>query len=113
MEKNLFFKMSKNKMRTFFKASPGKTFFRNDAEAVLPDSTIWVNFEGSCNGRCWYQYFMAIWYIFPVLVYLFCGHLVYFSRFGVFYGHLVFFPVFGMLYKEKSGNLVQKCKSLT
>jgi hypothetical protein len=48
---------------------------------------IWVNFEGSCNGRCWYilwsfglfcgnfVYFVALWYIlwsfgiyFPVLV---------------------------------------------
>jgi hypothetical protein len=41
---------------------------------------IWVNFGGSCNGRCWYilwtfglfcshlVYFMVIWYIFPVLL---------------------------------------------
>jgi hypothetical protein len=54
----------------------------------LPDGTyifrpkirIWVNFGGSCNGRCWYSlwtlrllyghlvYFVVIWYIFPVLV---------------------------------------------
>jgi hypothetical protein len=41
---------------------------------------IWVNFGGTCNGRCWYilrpfglfyghlVYFMVIWCIFPVLV---------------------------------------------
>jgi hypothetical protein len=54
-----------------------------------PKITIWVNFGGSCNGRCWnilgpfgmfyvrpfslfcghLVYFMVIWYIFPVLVF--------------------------------------------
>jgi hypothetical protein len=50
---------------------------------------IWVNFLGSCNGRCWY----VLW------------------TFDVFYGHLVYFvviwyilPRFGMLNREKSGN---------
>jgi hypothetical protein len=65
----------------------------------------WVNFGGSCDGRCWYMYFMAIWYIL--------------WSFRIFYGRLVFqmaiwytyfmviwyiFPVFGKLYQEKSGN---------
>jgi hypothetical protein len=43
-----------------------------------PKIPIWVNFAGSCNGKCWYifYYFTAIWYIllsfgifFPILVY--------------------------------------------
>jgi hypothetical protein len=47
---------------------------------------IWVNFGGSCIGRCWYilwpfGIFTAIWYIL--------------WPFGIFYGHLVYiyFPV--------------------
>jgi hypothetical protein len=50
---------------------------------------------GSCNGRCWYFY----------------GHLVYFAAkwhilwpIGTFCGHLVYFSRFGMLTREKSGN---------
>jgi hypothetical protein len=38
----------------------------------------------------WYTYFTAIWYILMPFG-MFCGNLVYFSRFG-------------MLYQEKSGN---------
>jgi hypothetical protein len=38
---------------------------------------IWVNFGGSCNGRCWYTYFMTIGsYLRPFGI--FCRHLVYF-----------------------------------
>jgi hypothetical protein len=49
---------------------------------------IWVNFGGSCNGRCWYI-LMAIWSIL--------------GPFGIFCGHLVYFPV---LYKENLATLV-------
>jgi hypothetical protein len=42
---------------------------------------------------------------------LFYDHVVYFTAiehilwpFGIFCGHLVFFPRFGILYQEKSGN---------
>jgi hypothetical protein len=50
---------------------------------------IWVDFGGSCNGRCWYILHIAIWsYVRPFCT--FCAHLVYifmviwyiFSRFG-------------------------------
>jgi hypothetical protein len=55
-----------------------------------PKIPIWVNFGGSCNGRCWY----ILW---PFgLSY---GHLVY-----LFNGYLVYFPRFAMLSQEKSGN---------
>jgi hypothetical protein len=54
-----------------------------------PKIPIWVNFGGSCNGRCWY-----------IL-----------RPFGLIYGHLVYFtvvwyifPRFGIFYLEKSGN---------
>jgi hypothetical protein len=45
-----------------------------------PEIPIWVNFGGSCNGRCWYIlwpfcqfyihliYFMAIWYIYSIAI---------------------------------------------
>jgi hypothetical protein len=36
--------------------------------------------KGSCNGRRWYTYFMAIWSIF--------------RPFGICYGHLVYVPSF-------------------
>jgi hypothetical protein len=49
----------------------------------------WVNFGGSCNGKCWY----ILW---PVG--LFYGHMDYFRAiwfillpFGLFYCHLVYF----------------------
>jgi hypothetical protein len=54
---------------------------------------IWVNFGGSCDGRCWsiiwqlgllFGYFVAVWYIL-----------------WLFY---IFSPRFGMLHQEKSGN---------
>jgi hypothetical protein len=53
---------------------------------VIP---IWVNFGGSFNKRCWsillsFDIFTAFCYMY------FCGHWVYFYRFG-------------MLYQEKSG----------
>jgi hypothetical protein len=47
-----------------------------------PKITIWENFGGYYNGRCWYM----LW---PI---------------DLFYGRLVFFPCFGMLYEDKSGN---------
>jgi hypothetical protein len=60
-----------------------------------PKIPIWVNFGGSCNGRCWYilwpfgmfygilLYFTAIWYtLWPFGI--FYGHWVYFHRFGMF-----------------------------
>jgi hypothetical protein len=60
-----------------------------------PKIQIWVNFEGSWNGRCWYL--RAILSILRTN--------------DIFYGHLVHFVViwyiftrFGMLYREKSGN---------
>jgi hypothetical protein len=56
---------------------------------LKPKIPIWVNFGGSCNGRCWY-----ILRQFG----LFCGHLV---RFMVIW---YVFSRFGMLYREKSGN---------
>jgi hypothetical protein len=52
-----------------------------------PKIAIWINFWGSCNGKCWYIlwpfglfygpliYFMTTWYT------LFRGNLVYFSPF--------------------------------
>jgi hypothetical protein len=58
-----------------------------------PKNTIWVNFAGSCNGRCCY-----ILCPFGLHIY---GRLV---DFGIFYGYLVYFPHFGMLYQNKSGN---------
>jgi hypothetical protein len=63
-----------------------------------PKKTIWVNFGGSCNGRCWYYiyvhlvYFMAIWYIL--------------WPFGIFYGYLVFFPVLVCCTKINQATLV-------
>jgi hypothetical protein len=51
-----------------------------------PSIVIWVNFGGSCNGRCGvfyghFVYFAAIWYIFRPCG-IFHGNLVYFSPFG-------------------------------
>jgi hypothetical protein len=63
---------------------------------LRPKIAIWVNFGGSCNGRCWYILW-TFWYIL--------------RTFDIFYGHLVnfvviwyIFPHFGILYQEKSGN---------
>jgi hypothetical protein len=59
-----------------------------------PKIQIWVHFGGYCNGRC-----------------LFYGHLVHFTvfwyilwTFGIFCGNLLYFSRFGILYQEKSGN---------
>jgi hypothetical protein len=61
-----------------------------------PKMPIWVNFGGSCDGRCWY----VLW---PFG--LFYSHLACLTGFfGIFYGNLVYFPRFGKLYQEKSGN---------
>jgi hypothetical protein len=50
-----------------------------------PKIQIWVNFGGSCNGKCWYMYFMAIWSILGHLVYIFCGHFgIFYWLFGIF-----------------------------
>jgi hypothetical protein len=73
-----------------------------------PRMPIWVNFGGSCIGRCWYLlwpfgpfrgcwvYFTAIWYILRQDG-IFYGNLVYFTaiwyicrQFGIFYGTLVY-----------------------
>jgi hypothetical protein len=40
-----------------------------------PKIPIWVIFVEPWNGKCWYRYFMTIWYIL--------------RPFGIFYGHLV------------------------
>jgi hypothetical protein len=60
---------------------------------------VWVNFGGSCNGRCWYillPFGLFYVYIFGIC----CGHLVYFKviwyilqLFGICYGNLVYFTV--------------------
>jgi hypothetical protein len=72
------------------------------AHIFKPKIPVWVNFGGSCNGRCWYilrpfgpisghfVYCVAIWYILWL--------------FGIFYGYLVYFSHFGVLYQDKSGN---------
>jgi hypothetical protein len=53
-----------------------------------PKIQIWVNFGGSCNGRCWY----ILWTLGP-----FYGLLLYFMdiwyssrKFGIFFPALVF-----------------------
>jgi hypothetical protein len=46
-----------------------------------PKIPIWLNLGGSCNWRCWYRYFMAIWNIL--------------RTFGIFYDHLVHLCSFG------------------
>jgi hypothetical protein len=70
----------------------------------LPDGTsseqkfpIWVNFGGSCNGRCRNMFYLDIWSILRL--------------FDIFYVKLIYFvviwyifPLFGMSYQEKSGN---------
>jgi hypothetical protein len=74
-------------------------FHFRQSEPGLPDGLftkpkipIWFNFGGSRNRKSY-------------------DHLVYFTAignilrpFGLFCGHLVYFPRFGMLYHEKSGN---------
>jgi hypothetical protein len=72
--------------------------------AGLPDGLfsnqkiqIWVNFGGSCTGRCWYN-FMDTWSILRSFV-IFYGHSVY-----IVSGNLVYFSRFGILFQEKSGN---------
>jgi hypothetical protein len=67
-----------------------------------PNIPIWVNIEGSCNGRCWF----ILWYLvyFTALLCIFCGNLVYFVVIWYIFR-------FGMLYQEKSGiphNLTSK-----
>jgi hypothetical protein len=62
-----------------------------------PNIQIWVNFGGTCNGRCWYiLWAFGLRILRPIG--LLCGHLVYFMALGYI------FPGFGMLYQEKSGN---------
>jgi hypothetical protein len=52
-----------------------------------PKIPIWVNFGGSCDGRCWY----ILW---PFG--LFDGHLaIFYGLFGMFYGNLVYFHRLG------------------
>jgi hypothetical protein len=47
-----------------------------------PKIPTWVNFGGSCNGRCWY----SLWQLGP-----FYGHLVYLWQFGIFFPVWVYF----------------------
>jgi hypothetical protein len=58
---------------------------------------IWVNFGGSCNGRCW-----NILRTFG----LFYGHFIYCSDIWYLYfvAKCYIFPRLGILYQEKSGN---------
>jgi hypothetical protein len=51
---------------------------------------LWVNFGGSCNGRCCFI-------LLPFDIY--CGHLVQES-----FSYVAYFSRFGILYQEKSGN---------
>jgi hypothetical protein len=60
-----------------------------------PKILIWVNFGGSCIGRCWYN----LWTV--GLLVVVCYIL---WTFGIVRGHLVYFPHFGMLYVKKSGD---------
>jgi hypothetical protein len=58
---------------------------------------IWVNFGGSCNGKCLY----ILWpdrLFYGFIFGIFCGHFVYFII--IWY----IFPRLGMLYHEKYGN---------
>jgi hypothetical protein len=66
-------------------------------QMVYPKIQIWVNFEGSCSGRCWY----ILWTLGP-----FYGLLLYFM--DIWYSSWKFgvFSPFGYLVKEKSGNPV-------
>jgi hypothetical protein len=57
-----------------------------------PKIPIRVNFDGYCDGRCWY-----ILWPFGLLY----RHLAYFTAsFGIFYGNLVHFPRFGKLQQK-------------
>jgi hypothetical protein len=47
-----------------------------------PKIQIWVNFRGTCNGRCW-----RIWSILRPF-------RIYFGLFGIFYGNAVYFTAF-------------------
>jgi hypothetical protein len=68
----------------------------------LPDGIfqipIWVHFESSCIGKCWY----ILW---PFNT--FYGHLVYLPKQWVYLVVIwyIYFPSFGIFYEEKSGNL--------
>jgi hypothetical protein len=61
---------------------------------IFSEILIWLNFRGSCYGRCWY----VLW-PFGINIY---GHLVYFVVIWCIlwpFGHLVYFSRFGMLYQ--------------
>jgi hypothetical protein len=61
-----------------------------------PKIPVWVNFRGSCNGRCWY-----------ILLRLgpFYGHLIHFTTICyILWQSGIFFPRFGKSHQEKSGN---------
>jgi hypothetical protein len=57
----------------------------------------WINFGGSCNGRCWYI-LLPFGKFSAHLVYLFCG---YFGNSVIIW---YIFPRFGMLCQDTSGN---------
>jgi hypothetical protein len=60
-----------------------------------PKIQIWVNFGGSCTGRCWYvlRTFGSFYSL-----------LLYFRTCGIVRGNLLYFSRLGILYREKSGN---------
>jgi hypothetical protein len=68
-----------------------------------PKIPIWVNFGGSCNGRCWY----IIWSIG-----LFYGYMVYFVANVYILGLFVmFFPALVYCNKRNLATLVQQEKN--
>jgi hypothetical protein len=58
---------------------------------------VWENFGGSCNGRCWYITYMAIWSILLPFG-IFCDH------FGIFYVYSYIFSPVRYVVPKKSGN---------
>jgi hypothetical protein len=65
-----------------------------------PKSQIWVNFGGSCNGRCWF----ILW-----AFGLFNGNLVYLMDIRHFLGSLAYFSPFWYAVRRK---IWQPCSSL-
>jgi hypothetical protein len=64
-----------------------------------PKIPIWVNFGRSCDGRCWFVYYMFIWYIL-------CQHI------GIFFGYLVslcFYFIFSPFWYVVPRKIWQTC----
>jgi hypothetical protein len=66
--------------RIHIKMLPNRVARRQIFKPIIP---IWVNFGGSCKGRCWYTYFMANWSVLRQFR-IFCGHSVYFRVISFF-----------------------------